>query len=236
MKKSSNFLKIGLAVLIFISGTSHVFCSDLVQIEYNPVTDNLTVKAEDANLEGILAYVSHKTGIFIRIDPSIEKRITTELNDISLENALRQLSKGLNHAMIYESWNNGDDPRLVGIEILRNDSAYGRDSRSYSNANTQFFTDHELSDNGSPQPDPDIYNHYTLDNAGIGSRPDTAPEQSLDIATGGFTPVSEDAAATENAWLKSPVDFSTEPPGHTPNERIVSPMEVTITTGFARRY
>ena len=234
MKISFNFLKIALVALFFTSLPGHVLCSDLVQIEYNLVTHKLTLKAEDAKLDGVLALVSHKTGIFIRIDPSIEKRITTELNDISLESALRQLSKGLNHAMTYESQNNGEDQRLIGIEILRNDSAHGRGSRFYSHANTQFLTDHGLNDNGSPQPDPDVYNHYTVDHARIGSQPDTAPEQSYDMAAKEFTPVSEDAVVAKMVEKKSSVDIDNEPPSHTPNARIASPIGVTITTGFVR--
>ena len=235
MKISSNALRIALIAFIFTSLPSHVFCADIMQIEYNPVTDSLTVKAQDVKLEEILSYVSHKTGIFIRIDPSIEKRVTIDLSDAPFESVLRKLSRGLSHSMIYESQNNGDGPRLIGIEILRNDSAYGIGSRSYSHTNTQFLSDHGLNDNGSPQPDPHIYNHYTVDHAGIGSLPDTAAEQSFDMATTEFTPVSEDAVAAKNAWVKNPVDSSTETPGYTSNERIVPPMKVTITTGFARR-
>ena len=218
MKISFNILKIALVALFFTSLPSHVLCSDLIQIEYDLVTDNLTLKAENAKLDGVLALVSHKTGIFIRIDPSIEKRITTELNDTDLESALRQLSKGLNHAMTYESQNNGEDQRLIGIEILRNDSAYGQDSRFYTRTNTRFLTDHGLNDNGSPQPDPDIYNHYTVNHARIGSQPDTIPEQSFDIATTKFSSKVEDTAASEVVEKKSFVDSDTEPPCAQPQQ------------------
>ena len=238
MKKSSNFLKIGLVVLIFISGTSHVFCSDLVQIEYNPVTDNLTVKAEDAKLEGVLALVSRKTGVWVRIDPSIEKRITIALNDIPLESVLLQLSRGLSHSIFYESLDNGSGLRLVGIEIVSNQSVPGRraDTRFLTDATKggSFFTNPGLRDNGSPSPDPGTHDHSTVDNAGIGSRPNTTREHSSDMAISGFIPVAGDADSDENAGDNIPIDTDTEQPTNTPNEIIVSPMGVYSTTPYAK--
>jgi hypothetical protein len=233
MKIPSNFFKIALVALFFTSLPGHVFCADIMQMEYNPVKDNLTLKAEDAKLDGVLALVSHKTGISIRIDPSIKKRITAELNDISLESALRALSKGFNHAMIYQSQNNGDDQLLIGIEILRNDSANRGKPRSFNNP--QFLTTHGLNENASPQPDPDVYNHYTLNNAGIGSQADTVQEQSFNTATTRFSSRAEGAVVSKTVENKSFVDSDTEPPVHTPNKKIAPPVGVTIKTSFAIR-
>jgi len=203
MKISYNFLKIVFVALIFTSVPSHVLCSDSVQIQYNPVTANLTVKAEDAKLEGVLALVSRKTGVWVRIDPSIEKRITIALNDIPLESVLLQLSRGLSHSMFYESLDNGSGLRLVGIEIVSNQSVPGRsaDTRLLTNATKggSFFTNPGLRDNGSPPPDPGTHDHSTVDNAGIGSRPHIAPAQSSDMAISGFTPVAGDGVP---AWWK----------------------------------
>ena len=230
MKISSNFSKIIFVALIFTSFPSHVLCSDSVQVEYNPVTANLTVKAEDAKLEGVLALVSRKTGVWVRIDPSIEKRITTDLNDIPLESVLRQLSRGLSHSLIYESLDNGGH-RLVGIEIVSNESVPGRraDTRLLTGATRggSFFTNPGSRDNGSSPPDPGIQDQSTVDDVGIGSQPNTAPEQSSDMAKVEFTPVAGDAGLDENAGDKSPVDSDTEQPANTPGERIVSPMGVT---------
>ena len=99
-----------------------------------------------------------------------------------------------------------------------------------------FFTDHGVRDNGSPQPDPEIDNPSTVDNAGIGSRPNTAPEQSSDMAIAEFTPVAGDAGLDENAGDKIPVDSDTEQPAYTPNERIVSPMGGATTADYAGGY
>jgi len=227
MKISSNFLRIIFVALIFTSVPSHVLCSDSVQVEYNPVTANLTVKAEDAKLEGVLALVSYKTGVWVSIDPSIEKRITIDLNDIPLERVLLQLSRGLSHSMFYESIDNGGH-RLVGIEIVSNKSVPGRraNTRLLTGATRggSFFAGNDLRDNGSPQPGPGTHDHSTVDNAGIGSRPNTAPEQSSDMATAKFTPMAGEANFDENAGDKSPVDTETEKSAYTPNERIVFPM------------
>jgi hypothetical protein len=224
--------------LVFISVPSHVLCSDSVQVEYNPVTANLTVKAEDAKLEGVLALVSRKTGVWVRIDPSIEKRITIALNDIPLESVLLQLSRGLSHSMFYESLDNGSGLRLVGIEIVSNQSVPGRraDTRFLTDATRggSFFTDNNLRDNGSPQPYSVIQNQSTEDNAGIGSRPNTAPDQSSDMEISEFTPVAGDAVPAENAEDNIPIDSDTEQPAHTTNEKRVSPMGSAITSPYAK--
>jgi len=221
MKISYNFLKIVFVTFLFTSVPSHVLCSDSVQVEYNPVTANLTVKAEDADLEGVLALVSHKTGVWVRIDPSIEKRITIDLNDIPLERVLLQLSRGLSHSMFYESIDNGSGHRLVGIEIVSNQSVPGR------RADTQFLTD--VAKGGSSFAD-----HSTVDNAGIGSRPNTAPEQSSDMAIAEFIPVAGEAGLDENAGDKIPIDSNTEQPAYTPDEKIVSPMGGASTSTYAK--
>ncbi len=239
MKISSNLLKIALVALVFTSVPSHVvLCSDSVQVEYNPVTANLTVKAEDAKLEGVLALVSRKTGVWVRINPSIEKRITIDLNDIPLESVLLQLSRGLSHSMFYESLDNGSGLRLVGIEIVSNQSVPGRraDTRFLTDTTKggSFFTNPGLRDNGSPPPDSGSYDHSTVDNAGIGSRPHIAPEQSSDMAISRFTPVAGDAVPAENAGDKIPVDSDTEQPAYTSNERIVSPKGGDSTTPYTK--
>ena len=90
--------------------------------------------------------------------------------------------------------------------------------------------------NGLPQPDPDIYNHYTVNNAGFGSRSDTVPEQSFDTATTGFSSKAEGAVVAENVENKSFVDSDTETLAHTPSKKIAPPMGVTVTSGFSVRY
>jgi len=238
MKISYNFLKIVFVTFLFTSVPSHVLCSDSVQVEYNPVTANLTVKAEDADLEGVLALVSHKTGVWVRIDPSIEKRITIDLNDIPLERVLLQLSRGLSHSMFYESIDNGGGHRLVGIEIVSNQSVPGRraDTQFLTDVakGGSFFTEPGLRDNGSTPPDPGIHDHSAVDNAAIESRPNTAPEQSSDMAIAEFIPVAGEAGLDENAGDKIPIDSNTEQPAYTPDEKIVSPMGGASTSTYAK--
>lgn len=226
MKISSNLLKIALVAFIFTSVPSHVLCSDSVQVEYNPDTANLTVKAEDADLEGILALVSHKTGVWVRIDPSIEKRITTELNDTPLESVLRQLSRGLSNSMIYESLDNGGGLRLVGIEIVSNEVVPEQGTRSHGSADIRFLSD--ATRGGSFYAD-----HSTVNNAGIGSWLNTTTEQSSDMAIAEFTPVAGEADPDENAGEKSPVDSDTEQPAYIPNEKTGFSMKGTAIVDYA---
>ena len=140
--------------------------------------------------------------------------------------------------MFYESLDNGIGLRLVGIEIVSNQSVPGRRADIlYPTGATRggsFFTDNNLRDNGSPQPYSAIQNQSTEDNAGIGSRPDTPPEQSSDMAISEFTPVAGDAVPAENAGDNIPIDSDTEQPAYTPNEKIVSPKGSYSTTPYAK--
>ncbi len=239
MKIPSKLFKFFLVTLIFASVPGQVLCSELVQIEYNPITDRLTVKAEDASFGKVLALVSHQTGIWVRMDQSIEKRITTNLSNISLESMLRRLSRGLSHSMFYERLDNGGH-RLEGIEIVSNGSVPGR------RADTRFFTGSrrggslstykDLRDNNSPQPDPLIYDQGAVDNPGIGSRPDMAPEQSSDMAIAGIAPVDGDAGLDESAGDVIPIDSNNEKFANTSDEKIVSPKGGATTSPYEKSY
>jgi hypothetical protein len=139
MKISSNLLKIILVALIFASAPPYALGAGTAHVDYDTSTGKLTVKAENAELAETLALVSNKTGVWIRIAPSIAKSITIELTDTPLENALRRLAKGLNHAMFYESSQDGSH-RLMGMNILSGGGAFGAGARSSGRSVTRTYT------------------------------------------------------------------------------------------------
>ena len=84
--------------------------------------------------------------------------------------------------MFYESLDNGGGHRLVGIEIVSNEAEPGREPRSHGSTDMRILAG--ATRGGSLFTDPGIHNHSTVDNAKIGSRPNTAPEQSSDVVWG----------------------------------------------------
>ena len=140
MKISSNFLKIVLIALFIASVPFHAWGAGAAHVDYDPTTGKLTLKAENAELAEALALVSQKTGVWIRIAPSIEKSISIELTDMPLENALRRLVRGLNHAMFYESAQDGGH-RIVGMNILSGGGALGAGVRSSGRSVTRTYSD-----------------------------------------------------------------------------------------------
>lgn len=139
MKISSHFIKIVLIALIFASAPPYAWCAGAAHVDYDPTTGKLTVKAENAELAEALALVSNKTGVWIKIPPSIAKSITIELTNMPLENALRRLAKGLNHVMFYESSQDGSH-RLVGMNILLGGDAFGAGELSSGSGVTRTYT------------------------------------------------------------------------------------------------
>ena len=135
-----NFLKIVLISLFIASVPFHAWGAGAAHVDYNPTTGKLTLKAENAELAEALALVSHKTGVWIRIAPSIEKSITIELTNTPLENALRRLVRGLNHAMFYESSQDGGH-RIVGMSVLSGGGASGAGVRSSGRSVTRTYSD-----------------------------------------------------------------------------------------------
>lgn len=133
------FIKIVIIALIFASAPLHAWGAGAAHVDYDTATGKLTVKAENAELAEALALVSQKTGVWIRIAPSIEKSITIELTNTPLENALRRLAKGLNHAMFYESSQDGGH-RIVGMSVLSGGDASGSGARSSGRRVTRTYT------------------------------------------------------------------------------------------------
>lgn len=139
MKISSKFLEIVLVALIFASAPLHAWGAGTAHVDYDPNTGKLTVKAENAELAEALALVSNKTGVWIKIPPSIAKSITIELTNMPLENALRRLAKGLNHVMFYESTQDGGH-RIVGMSVLSGGGTFGAVTSSSARRVTRTYS------------------------------------------------------------------------------------------------
>ena len=240
MNKLLKLRKVILVILLIAAFSPNAWSIDRASVEYYPTTGKLTVKAENAELAGALALVSHKTGVWIRIDPSIEKSITIELTNTPLENALRRLARGLNHAMFYES-SQGGGYRLVGMSVLSGGGALGAVARYSGRSVTRTYTGDPGSFSSSgygPGGDGSISQGAVMPGSAAmdvvhmddeGPR-DMAEEQPADVAEDGIAPPAGVDQTAENVGYERSLDLDTEKPADFANEKIVTPVREAPTT------
>lgn len=70
-----------------------------LRIDYND--NSLTISAKDTNIKKVLSKLGEKTNTYIWNSDAIKKKITIELSDVSLKEALKRLLRDYNHAIIY---------------------------------------------------------------------------------------------------------------------------------------
>ena len=68
-------------------------------VEYN--RGLLTLSVENVNLKHVLTAVTEETGISVWYLRDFEKPITTEFNDLPLQQGLRRILRGMNYAFLY---------------------------------------------------------------------------------------------------------------------------------------
>ncbi len=95
-------------------------------IEYN--RGLLTLSVENVNLKHVLTAMAEETGITVWYPRDLEKPITTEFNDLPLQQGLRRILRGMNYALIYSPSTNdkkrGEVP--AGVYVLSKQSSRSR--------------------------------------------------------------------------------------------------------------
>ncbi|NIM98048.1 MAG: hypothetical protein GTO24_08225, partial [candidate division Zixibacteria bacterium] len=97
-----------------------------LHIEYNQ--DLLTLSVENVNLKHVLTAMAEETGITVWYPRDLEKPITTEFNDLPLQQGLRRILRGMNYALIYSpsttDKKRGEVP--AGVYVLSKQSSRSR--------------------------------------------------------------------------------------------------------------
>jgi len=70
-----------------------------LHIEYN--RDLLTLSVENVNLKHVPTAVAEETGISVWYPRDLEKPITTDFNELPLQEGLRRILRDMNYALIY---------------------------------------------------------------------------------------------------------------------------------------
>jgi len=79
----------------------------------------LTLSTKDADLKNILYKLSDLTDIDVEFPRSLEKKITIELDSVTLKEALCRILKGLNHVIIY-SGRNKNKAEISKVFVFKN--------------------------------------------------------------------------------------------------------------------
>ena len=87
-------------MIIFFSTTLYAqSSSEILQLNYK--NSLLTLTAENADLKNIQVRISDEAGIYVRFPDDLKKQVTIELSKVSLNQAIKKILKGINHAVIY---------------------------------------------------------------------------------------------------------------------------------------
>jgi len=82
----------------------------------------LSVSAENARLEDVLAAIAEKTGISVKSPESLDKSITIQLDGMSLEEGLNFILRDVNHVLFFSPTDENTDRAVVsGVYIPAED-------------------------------------------------------------------------------------------------------------------
>lgn len=99
-------------------------------LRYDPTRDNMTVQATDASLTLVLSEMARLSGLDIRMDPAVERKVQVDVRDQPLETAIARVTGKLNTIKGYRSAGKADKagkavkgdkkeaPLLVSVTIL----------------------------------------------------------------------------------------------------------------------
>jgi len=116
VKKPNKILSLSASCCLILFAASVSASNALV--EYVAKTNKLSVYAEKQPLQNVLTLVALKTGLEILFDASIDKNITTTINNMPLEKAVRQIVRKTNHVFYYKTNPKTKKQLLVGLKVF----------------------------------------------------------------------------------------------------------------------
>jgi hypothetical protein len=118
---------LGIAALLWVAGNS-TFAADTSpapptaqEVRYDASTDRLNVEVQNRSLTDVLAQISRQSGVVILADPNVDHPVTASLQNQPLEDALGDLTRGMNAVMIHDERDipgQGRQPVLTRLELL----------------------------------------------------------------------------------------------------------------------
>ena len=77
--------------------------SSMLQVQYDPVSDQLSIRADQTSLQEVLKEISQRARVSIDLpnEELLGEALSVEMKDLSVEQALKQLLQGFNSAFLY---------------------------------------------------------------------------------------------------------------------------------------
>jgi len=77
--------------------------SSMLQVQYDPVSDQLSIRADQTSLQEVLQEISQRARVSIDLpnEELLGEALSVEMKDLSVEQALKQLLQGFNSAFLY---------------------------------------------------------------------------------------------------------------------------------------
>jgi len=77
--------------------------SSMLQVQYDPVSDQLSIRADQTSLQEVLQEISQRARVSIDLpnEELLGEELSVDMKDLSVEQALRQLLQGFNSAFLY---------------------------------------------------------------------------------------------------------------------------------------
>ena len=99
------------------SGYSTAMATPAIAIDYDKVSDHLSINAENASLKAVLARVAKLSGIEVLFDDAADESVNINIQSESLDAGLKILLKGRNSALRY-SRDKNNSLLIIGVTVL----------------------------------------------------------------------------------------------------------------------
>ncbi len=90
---------------------------NMVEINYDNISDSLNVLANNVSLKHLLRKIARHSGIEVLFDDLVDEPVTLNIDSDSLEHALKQVLKGRNYSFRYSRDESGK-ALLIGVTVL----------------------------------------------------------------------------------------------------------------------
>ncbi|MBI3772433.1 MAG: hypothetical protein HY272_07020 [Gammaproteobacteria bacterium] len=118
MKISSISRLYAVGVLLWSGVLSAAVSVQNPQIRYDLKQDRLSIQAQDVALKTIMTRIAFVSGIEVMIDPAVDRTVSANFKDESLEEGIRRITRGLNTIYQYSSKKPNSKSLLIGARLL----------------------------------------------------------------------------------------------------------------------
>lgn len=110
---------IGFVLLLLMVGNVSALERGATNVVYDSHTDRMTIEANEVLLKDILIHIGLQTGIEVFWDASIDRTISVNLKDKSIEDVIKVVTKGVSYTVTYsDKRNSAGQVVIMAISVL----------------------------------------------------------------------------------------------------------------------